>query len=204
MTEFRVPSAGLRHEIEVKRSRFIASVGRAPDRLDAEQFIAAVRAEFTDATHNTYAYIAGLPGSTGDIACSDDGEVAGTAGRPILNLLQHSGLAEVVVVVTRYYGGTLLGTGGLVRAYSQVVKEVLEQLPTEVRIRSCAVQIGVAFALEAAVRRELGRLGAAVLDAQHGEQVRLQIQVAETSYQGLRATLEGVTKGQLIWKDLDS
>lgn len=203
MAEFRVPARMRRHELEVKRSRFIATVARASDRDEAERFVATMRREFADATHNAYAYIAGRPGSTGDIACSDDGEVAGTAGRPMLNLLQHSGLAEVVAVVTRYYGGTLLGSGGLQRAYSQTLKEALDTLATETLMATCDVQLGFSFALEAAVRRELARVAAVVLGTEYGEQVQMQIQLPAAEGERLRAVLEGVSKGELQWRELD-
>lgn len=203
MSEFRVPAQSLRHELEVKRSRFIATVARASDRAEAERFVASMRSEFADATHNAYAYVAGRPGSTGDIACSDDGEVAGTAGRPMLNVLQHSDLAEVVAVVTRYYGGTLLGSGGLQRAYSQVLKEALDKLATEALIASCEIQLGFDFALEAAVRRELGRAAAGVLSTEYGEQVRMQIQLPIAERARVRAALDGLSKGALQWADLD-
>ena len=199
MSAHRVPAAAFRHEIEVKRSRFIASIARAQNRAEAEAFIARIRSEFADATHNTYAFIAGVPGSTGDIACSDDGEVAGTAGRPMLNLLQHSDLAEIVCVVTRYYGGTLLGTGGLVRAYSQVLKEALAQLSTQACEALVEVDLIFTFALEAAVRRELERVSAVVLTADYAEQVHLQLQVPATQSLALKATLDSLSKGQLRW-----
>ncbi len=203
MTSVLVPAATLRHEIEIKRSRFIASIARVANRAEAEHFIAVVRAEFADATHNAFAFIAGHPGSTGAIACSDDGEVAGTAGRPMLNLLQHSELAEVVAVVTRFYGGTLLGSGGLVRAYSQVLKEALAQLPTVVCVRTVELEIRFAFALEAAVRRELGRLSAVVITQAYGEQVSMRIQLPETQRRTLKMVLDGLSKGQLHWREVD-
>ncbi|NQD38099.1 DUF1949 domain-containing protein [Permianibacter sp. IMCC34836] len=200
----RVPAATLRHEIEVKRSRFIATVARAGSRSEAEQVIASVRAEFADATHNAFAYIAGMPGNTADVACSDDGEVVGTAGRPLLNLLQHSELAEVVVVVSRYYGGTLLGSGGLVRAYSQALKDALALLPTLALVASCSAEISFAFALEASVRRELARIGANVLSQHYGERVNLQIQLPITHRDEFRAVLDSLSKGQAIWRDLQA
>lgn len=199
----RVPATSLRHEIEVKRSRFIATLARAGSRSEAEQFIASVRAEFADATHNAFAFIAGVPGNTADVACSDDGEVAGTAGRPMLNLLQHGELAEVVAVVSRYYGGTLLGSGGLVRAYSQVLKEALAKLPTVPLAVNCVAELAVTFALEATVRRELVRFGANVLSRHYGQQVLLQIQVPVSQRDELRAALDSLSKGQASWRDTE-
>ena len=121
----------------------------------------------------------------------------------MVNLLQHSGLAEVVAVVTRYYGGTLLGSGGLQRAYSQTLKEALDSLATEALIASCDVQLGFSFALEAAVRRELGRAAAVVLGTEYGEQVQMQIQLPAAERERLRAALDGVSKGELQWREAD-
>ena len=94
---------------EEKRSRFIASVGHTPDVEEAKAFIEQIKAEFEDARHNCWAYCAGAAGSTDRIGASDDGEPHGTAGRPMLTAVTHSGIGEVTVVVTRYFGGILLG-----------------------------------------------------------------------------------------------
>ncbi|NLG62975.1 MAG: hypothetical protein GX539_12100, partial [Candidatus Cloacimonetes bacterium] len=100
----------------VQRSRFIATLAHAPDVESARAFIEEVRAEFPDATHNCWAFVAGPPGSTSHVGFSDAGEPHGTAGRPMLDVLLHSGIGEVAAVVTRYFGGVKLGKGGLVRA----------------------------------------------------------------------------------------
>lgn len=197
MSGYAVPAAEWRHEIEIKRSRFIASVARAGHRAAAEQFIARIRNEFPDATHNTFAFIAGLPGSTGDIACSDDGEVSGTAGRPMLNILQHAHLAETVIVVSRYYGGTLLGSGGLVRAYSQAAKEALEQMPRQMLQRFVALQIHAPFADESMLRHCL-EINAAIIDAiDYGQDVRLEVRVAEPALPALLEQLDARGRGRL-------
>ena len=113
-----LPSGGFfREEETVKRSRFIVTVGRAASPEAAHAFIERIREEHSQATHNCWAFNAGEPGSTAQVGASDDGEPKGTAGRPMLTAVLHSGIGEVVVVVTRYFGGILLGTGGLVRAY---------------------------------------------------------------------------------------
>lgn len=120
------------HRVEdvIRRSRFIATFARASSTEEARDFLERIRAEHAQATHNCWAYVAGEPGSTAQVGASDDGEPKGTAGRPMLTALLHSGVGEVAVVVTRYFGGILLGTGGLVRAYQGSVKLGLETLPT--------------------------------------------------------------------------
>ena len=101
------------HRVEdvIRRSRFIATFARASSTEEARDFLERIRAEHAQATHNCWAYVAGEPGSTAQVGASDDGEPKGTAGRPMLTALLHSGVGEVAVVVTRYFGGILLGTG---------------------------------------------------------------------------------------------
>jgi uncharacterized YigZ family protein len=123
-----VPGGEARVEQRAGNSRFIATAGPAFTVDEARTFIARIRAEFADATHNVPAYVIGH-GQTTVAHCHDDGEPAGTAGRPILAVLQGSGLGDGVVVVTRYFGGTKLGTGGLVRAYGDAAKAALAALP---------------------------------------------------------------------------
>jgi len=126
---YPIPAAFHRVEQTIKRSRFMTSLTHAPDMESARAFVAAVKAEFPDATHNCWAFNAGPPGDTAYVGLSDDGEPSGTAGKPMLNTLLHSGVGEIAVVVTRWFGGTKLGTGGLVRAYTGLVNLGLESLP---------------------------------------------------------------------------
>ena len=106
----------------VRRSRFIVSLAHTPTPEAAKSFIERIKQEFPDATHNCWAYAAGAPGQTSKVGYSDDGEPHGTAGRPMLTMLLHGGVGELSAVVTRYFGGILLGAGGLVRAYSHGAK----------------------------------------------------------------------------------
>ena len=119
-----VPLAPARAEILVANSRFIASLAPADSTEAARAYIAAIRQELPDATHHVPAFILGGGNATTEY-CSDDGEPSGTSGRPLLAVLKGSGLGNAVVVVTRYFGGTLLGTGGLVKAYTEAGKAVL-------------------------------------------------------------------------------
>ena len=115
-----------RAEETVRRSRFIVTMARVSSPEEAKAFIERIREEHAGATHNCWAYNAGAPGDTAQVGASDDGEPKGTAGRPMLAALLHSDVGEVAAVVTRYFGGILLGTGGLVRAYQGAVKLGLE------------------------------------------------------------------------------
>ncbi len=120
MTSYDTVYTGGSGEIVEKKSRFIGQVFPVETEEEAAQFIEKVKKKYWDARHNCYAFVLG---SKGEITrCSDDGEPSGTAGRPILEVLTGKGLKNILVVVTRYFGGTLLGTGGLVRAYSQATQ----------------------------------------------------------------------------------
>src|SRR5690349_11838554 len=131
---YLIPAGTHRTEEEINRSRFVTTFGYTPTVEAARAFIETVSNEFGDASHNCWAYVVGPPGSTGQIGMSDDGEPHGTAGRPMLTVLLHSGVGDICAVVTRYFGGTLLGTGGLVKAYSGGVQLALVDLPTIERV----------------------------------------------------------------------
>ena len=164
-----------RREDSIKRSRFIVSVAHAPDTATARAFIEAVRGEFADATHNCWAFAAGPPGDTARIGCSDDGEPHGTAGRPMLQQLLHGGVGEVAAVVTRYFGGVKLGTGGLVRAYAAMARLGLDGLPLRQRIVPARVSVVLAHGRAGALRRLLPVYEAAIQSELHGADVECVI-----------------------------
>lgn len=114
------------HELEIRKSRFICTIARAGTDTDAREFINALKKQHWDANHNCSAYVIGNRGQTQ--RSSDDGEPSGTAGVPMLGVLLKQGLTDTVTVVTRYFGGTLLGAGGLIRAYGQSVSAVIAQV----------------------------------------------------------------------------
>lgn len=130
MDSYLAPAHQQQFELEIKRSRFLTSIGCVGDKPAAKVFIQSVRDRFPDASHHCWAMIAGQPNDIYLQDQSDDGEPKGTAGRPMLNVLQHSQLGNTVVVVTRYFGGIKLGAGGLVRAYTQSVSGAIGQLVT--------------------------------------------------------------------------
>lgn len=121
---YRVLLEGGEGEYEEKRSRFIATVRKCGSESEAAAFLEETRKKYWDARHNCYAFCLGQKGEL--TRCSDDGEPAGTAGRPILEVLLKEGIRDAAVVVTRYFGGVLLGTGGLVRAYTRAAQEGLK------------------------------------------------------------------------------
>ncbi|MDX2422423.1 MAG: YigZ family protein [Amphritea sp.] len=130
--DYHRPASAHQTEIEVRKSRFICDIQPVNDRDSATAFIESVRAREPKANHHCWSYIAGSPDDAHQWNYSDDGEPKGTAGQPMLNVLQHSHMGNICAVVTRYFGGIKLGTGGIARAYSQAVNEALQTLPTEI------------------------------------------------------------------------
>jgi len=193
---YPIPAARARAELVIERSRFLCTVARAESPEAAHIFIKEMQGEFADATHNCWAFVAGPPGSTARIGMSDDGEPHGTAGRPMLTVLMHSGVGEIVAVVTRYYGGTKLGTGGLVRAYSAAVQEALTRLERRVRVETVDVRLHVSYPAFAAVRNLLPGHEGEVLDEQFGAAVDLVVRVPVSNVDALRVAVGNATGGQ--------
>lgn len=152
MNGYLIPSEPHRILHPVSNSRFIANAARASTVDDAKAFLAAIRQEMPDASHHVYAYRVGY-GSSVTEGMSDDGEPSGTSGPPILAVLRGSGLGDTIVVVTRYFGGTKLGTGGLVRAYGDAARIVLSELKTELKIERKTVGIEMPYSFYKPVSR---------------------------------------------------
>ena len=193
---YPVPAREHRVEEKIRGSRFITTVARAASAVDAHAFIDRVRAEFDDATHNGWAFVAGPPGSTADVGMSDDGEPRGTAGRPMLEALLHSGVGEIVAVVTRYYGGVKLGKGGLQRAYSGGVQRALESLPTLERVHRSVVWVAVEYSERDPMVRAAKDLDAVVMDEEYGADVRLKLAVPSRLLDDFRHAVAQVTGGK--------
>jgi len=193
---YPVPAGIHRVEESVRRSRFITTLALAPDAEAARAFVERVRGEFPDATHHCWAFVAGPPGSTRSVGMSDAGEPAGTAGRPMLTVLLHGGVGEVVAVCTRYYGGTKLGTGGLARAYAGGVKLALQELPTEERVRRVGAEVVVGYGAVDALQRLLEALEACVDEESYGEAVRYRVSLPESRLGELDEAVARITSGE--------
>ncbi|WP_207062146.1 YigZ family protein [Motiliproteus sp. SC1-56] len=172
---YPVPSAPHQEEIEVKRSRFIARAHPCADRDAAMQHLQQARRDFPDASHHCWAYLVGDPEQPAALASDDDGEPAGTAARPILNVIQHRGLGNIMVIVIRYFGGTKLGAGGLVRAYGQATQAALVGLDTEHHEPRRSARLHCTFAQEQAVRHWARVEHAEILGAEYGDGVTLSL-----------------------------
>jgi uncharacterized YigZ family protein len=170
---YPVPAETVRVHTDEKRSRFITTIARASSPQAAKAFIDGIREEFPDARHNCWSFVAAAPGDLQHCGMSDDGEPRGTAGKPMLNILSTCGVGEIAVVVTRYFGGIKLGTGGLVRAYSAGVQAALAALTTIEAVQTQAVQLSVPFELEHNLRHRLQQLNVPVIDLHYSERVTL-------------------------------
>lgn len=193
---YPVPAARHRFEEEIGRSRFITTIAHADSVEAAAAFVESVRREFADATHNCWAYLVGPPGDTGRVGMSDDGEPHATAGRPMLAMLLHSGVGDVAVVVTRYYGGTKLGTGGLVRAYSGGVQKALATMPRGEHVERVTLEIVVAYPAVPAMRQIFTAFEAEVLAEQYRADVGYLVRLPASGEAGLRAAVLDATRGQ--------
>ena len=161
--EDRTVYEGGQGEIIEKKSRFIATVKPVKTEEEALELIETLKKKYWDATHNCFAYIIGEGAPLK--RCSDDGEPSGTAGRPMLDVLEGEALRDVCVVVTRYFGGTLLGTGGLVRAYSGAVRAGLEASVLITRQKGVKLQVGTDYTGLGKIQYLLGQRGIKILDS---------------------------------------
>lgn len=191
-----IPAAESRVELEIQRSRFIASAAPAFTVEEARGFIGRIRREFADASHNVPAFLIGH-GAAVTAHASDDGEPSGTAGRPMLAVLNGSGLGDIVVVVTRYFGGTKLGTGGLVRAYGDSVKAVLDQLPRGVKRATVTIMTAVPYALLEQIRLAITAHHGHLLEETFAADVTLTIQLLQTQLDPFVTALRELSSGQL-------
>jgi uncharacterized YigZ family protein len=196
-TRYPVPAGRARVEELISRSRFISTAGPASSPEAAKAFIATIRAEFADATHNCYAFAAGPPGSTAMAGMSDDGEPSGTAGRPMLTVVLGSGIGDLVVVVTRYFGGTKLGTGGLVRAYSGGVKAVLAVMPVHEKVIMRTLLVTGPYSYVTPLERLLPQFEAKIADRSFAADVTWQIETPEEHVERLAAALVELSRGEL-------
>jgi len=186
--------APVHSELIIKKSRFLGCVESVTDRSAALARVAQLRAEHPSATHVCWALMAG-----GHSAANDDGEPGGTAGRPMLEVLRHQDLEGVLATVVRYYGGTPLGAGGLVRAYTDSVAQALlkaEKIPV---VRHQTLRCVLPYALEGWLRRELDAHVASLLEVFHGEGVSATLRVPEAHAAALVQRINDAGQGKVVW-----
>ncbi|MCI0710848.1 MAG: YigZ family protein [Chloroflexi bacterium] len=196
MSIYRIPRQTTRVEYVVSNSRFIGTIGRADTVDDARAFIQAVRDEMPDASHHVYAFIVGYGASVIE-GMSDDGEPSGTSGPPTLAVLRGADIGDIVVVITRYFGGTKLGTGGLVRAYSQTARDAIAALETELKINRIVAGIEVPYPLYERVKFLIEEYEIDVTDEDFAADVTLMLKIPEHRLGPFRDALQELSAGQV-------
>ncbi|MES2842646.1 MAG: YigZ family protein [Pseudomonadota bacterium] len=191
-------TAPVHSDLTLKKSRFIGCVEPVADRAAALARVAGLRADHPGATHVCWALMAG-----GHSAANDDGEPGGTAGRPMLEVLRHQDLEGVLATVVRYYGGTPLGAGGLVRAYTDSVAQALLTADKVPVIRWQRLRCVLPYALEGWLRRELGAFGATLAEVQHGDGVDATLRVPQPRAAALVARINDAGQGQVVWRTVE-
>jgi uncharacterized YigZ family protein len=200
---YSVPLNEIRREHVVVNSRFIAALAPVFSIDEARAFIARIKKEFADASHNVPAYIIG-GGNTVTEYSSDDGEPSGTAGKPALAVLRGSGLGDVVVVVTRYFGGTLLGTGGLVKAYTESAQMVVNAVGRGRRVTVHVAMVAIPYNLLERIRLVVNRQGGKVLGEDFAADITMTLQFPVDVFDAFQNELRELSAGKLKAEVIES
>ncbi|NQU31566.1 MAG: YigZ family protein [Anaerolineae bacterium] len=193
---YPVPAKEIRREIIRGGSRFIATLAPAFSVEEAKIFVTRMREEFSDATHNVPAYLVG-GGNSVTAHASDDGEPSGTAGRPALAVLRGSGLGDVAVIVTRYFGGTKLGTGGLVKAYTQAVQAAVSDVSRAQKVLAHTVILAAPYPLLERIRLLVASEQGTILDEVFAADVTMTLRFPVERTTGFDAQLQELSSGKL-------
>lgn len=166
--------------LEIKKSRFIALAYPCTSREQAQAYLAQAKADYPDARHHCWAYVVGDPNNAAGMAANDDGEPSGTAGKPILSVLQHKNIGDLMLIVVRYFGGIKLGAGGLMRAYGQAADGVVQALQLRKPVAMQEWLVRCDFAQEQYLRYWLEQQGGQLLSIDYNEQVQAKILLPQT------------------------
>lgn len=183
-------------EIVEKKSRFIAHSAHVESEEEALAFIEQIKKQYWDARHNCHAFSVGVTNETA--RCSDDGEPAQTAGKPMLDVLMGQQLKNTVVVVTRYFGGTLLGTGGLVRAYSAAVQEGLKESLIIEKFLCRRVRMSMDYTMLGKMQYLAAKLNLMILDTLYTQGVEMQLLVPDTQYAAFIKEVTEASNGKVV------
>ena len=195
---YPVPAKEVIFEEEIKKSRFITYLAHTPGVEAAKQFVEEIKEKHKDARHNCWAYVASKPEDSTHWGCSDDGEPSGTAGRPMLAQLSGSGVGEITAVVTRYFGGVKLGTGGLVKAYGGGVKQALELLQTVEKIPLETFHIQCSYDHVSLVEHLCQEYSAEIMDRQYTDSILVVVSVDSRQSDNLQQQLVNKSSGAVV------
>jgi uncharacterized YigZ family protein len=195
MNHYPVPGKTIRIKNQVVNSRFIATIGRADTVAEAKAFIQSVRNEMPDASHHVHAFKIGYGGSITE-GMTDDGEPSGTAGPPVLAVLRGADIGDVVIVVTRYFGGTKLGTGGLVRAYGGAARDALAALPVEMKVEKCMIGVSVAYSFYERLKLLLETYSAEIDSEEFDAEVTIYAYLPVEQFEPVASAVQDLTAGK--------
>lgn len=200
LEEYKTIYEGGQGEIIEKKSRFIAEVRLVKSEEEALKFIEEKKKQYWDATHNCYAYVIGERREL--MRCSDDGEPQGTAGKPMLDVLLGEELYNTAVVVTRYFGGTLLGTGGLVRAYSKAVQEGIAKSRVITKYHGILTEIGIDYTGVGKLQYLFAKNDIPIIDSQYAEDVKMQILIPAKEEERIKKAVTEATNARAAVTDI--
>ena len=190
-----IPAGESQTELVEKHSRFIAQCFGIANEKDAKEIVKRLWEEHPGARHIVWAFVTGEKNSQ-NMGMSDDGEPKGTAGRPVLNVLSGSGITNVLCTVVRYFGGTLLGTGGLVRAYSQSAKDAIEKLPTKPLVKETSFAFQIGYDIYDSIKYLLKKYDVRILDENFAEAIRIKAVVKESQFADVENEILQLTAGK--------
>ncbi|MDU7201051.1 MULTISPECIES: IMPACT family protein [Enterobacteriaceae] len=197
MDSWLIPAAPVTFVEEIKKSRFITYLAHTDGVEAAKAFVESVRAEHPDARHHCVAWVAGPPNDSQQLGFSDDGEPAGTAGKPMLAQLMGSGVGEMTAIVVRYYGGVLLGTGGLVKAYGGGVSQALAQLTTLRKTPLTEYTLQCEYGQLTGVETLLGQFSGKIVASEYEAFVRLRVALPQSELAAFSTKLADFSRGAL-------
>lgn len=202
MSSYNIPAQAVDVEEVIKNSQFITRIRNVDTVEKAKAFIKQLNNTYPDATHHCWAYIVGDPNATTLLGCSDDGEPSGTAGKPMLNVLQHADVGDLVAVCTRYYGGTKLGTGGLTRAYGGGVKLALENLPLKEKIDYETIQFELDYSQLKDCEHLLKEFQHENFHQDYQTKIIITVDIAVDELNHFNLALENKFKGKVTWNTI--
>ncbi|WP_226573907.1 IMPACT family protein [Mangrovibacter yixingensis] len=197
METWLIPAASVEVSAEIKKSRFITFLAHTDGVAAAKAFVEQIRSIHPSARHHCWAWVAGAPDDSQQLGFSDDGEPAGTAGKPILAQLQGSGVGEITAVVVRYYGGVLLGTGGLVKAYGGGVGEALAQLTTQRKMALKTYTLRCEYGLLASVESLIAQTQGHIVSSDYQDVVQLTIALPPSRFDVFSSRLADMSRGSM-------
>lgn len=198
MSGYLIPAVNLETELVVKKSRFITFVFHTKNRSEAMVHLQALRERYPDARHHCWAYLLGDPKAPSSVAMSDDGEPSGTAGKPMLNVMQHKDVGDVFVVVVRYFGGIKLGAGGLVRAYSSAVQSAYDAMQCEQVISLEPLRLNCAFDEEQKIRYLADHHQGLIDSCTYSEHVSIALSLPSENTAAFKTELSNLRGSQIL------